>query len=112
MYEIYELLLAEHGLTTADVCRVTGLRESSISKWKRRKSTCNSRTAEILCEFFDVPLEYLMTGKQPNSKHSKASQKIWDIVKDKALLEAIDIYFTLPTNKKKLVVETIRLLGT
>ena len=113
MYEIYELLLEEHGVTTADVCRVTGLKESSISNWKRRNTKCSARTAEILCKFFDVPIDYLMTGKRKNrGSHKKASAIIWDITRDRLLLEAIDVYFTLPENKKKHVLDTIHLLNT
>ena len=65
MYEIYERLLELNHVTTADVCRATGLKESSISNWKRRGTACSKKTAMILANYFNVSIDYLMTGKEP-----------------------------------------------
>lgn len=63
MYEIFERLLMERHLKAADVCRGTGLPSSLFSEWKRGKSTPKTDKMKKIADFFDVSIEYLMTGK-------------------------------------------------
>lgn len=67
MYEVYEKLLKLHGLTTAEVCKATGINESTISNWKKRRNKISAKNAALLAEFFDVSIDYLMTGKAHES---------------------------------------------
>lgn len=114
MYEIFERLLASFGVSTADVCRATGLRESSISNWKKRGGKCGAKTAEAICTYFDISMDYLMTGKETsgaNMIEDKVVRELWYIAKDRDLMEALKVYKKLPPEKKKHVVDNIRLLG-
>lgn len=63
MYEIYERLLKLHGITTADVCKATGINESTISNWKKRRNKLSAKNATIIADYFKVSIDYLMTGK-------------------------------------------------
>jgi len=117
MYEIYERLLAAFGVTTADVCRATGLKESSISNWKRRGGHCGAKTAELLCGYFGVSMDYLMTGKDCETPHPPHNQSLAQagtfmaLTGDKPMITALDTYLLLTDEQKKHVIDTIYLLG-
>ena len=38
MYERFHELLTANGVTVADLCKETGLKESSLSNWKKRNN--------------------------------------------------------------------------
>ncbi len=63
MYEIYERLLKEKGVTTADVCRATGISQSTMSNWKKRGNAISIKNARLIAQYFDVPLEMLTGDK-------------------------------------------------
>lgn len=62
MYEVYERLLKEHGVTTADVCKATGISQSTMSNWKKRKNLLSTKNAQLVANYFGVSIEYLNTG--------------------------------------------------
>nr|DAH65624.1 MAG TPA: Repressor protein CI [Caudoviricetes sp.] len=62
MYEIYEKLLNEKEAKTAQVCRATGIPQSTFSDWKKGKSKPKSEKLQKIADYFDVSVDYL-TGK-------------------------------------------------
>ena len=66
MYEIYQILLDEKGLKNADVARATGISNMTLSDWKRGKSTPKQDKLKLIAEYFDVSVDYLLTGKSNN----------------------------------------------
>lgn len=64
MYSIFERLLRERGVTVADVCKATGIRQSTLSNWKKRNNKLSAKNAELIADFFDVSVDYLMGRKQ------------------------------------------------
>lgn len=94
MYEVYEKLLEERGLTTADVSRATGIGQSTLGAWKQRRNLINSEAGKKLAEFFGVSLEYLMTGKEPdgyyeNDETAHIAQEIHDNRELRGLFSAV-----------------------
>ena len=67
MYEFYERLLRERGVTTADVCKATGISASTMSNWKKRRNRLSAKNAQLVADYFNVSLEFLMTGKEDES---------------------------------------------
>ena len=68
MYDIFEKLCAENGVTPYRVCKETGLTTSTISNWKAGRYTPKADKLQKIADFFGVSVEYLMTGeneKQP-----------------------------------------------
>lgn len=58
MYEIFLKLLEEKGVTTADVCKATGISQPTISNWKKRRGKIGIATASKIyaasrCSTFD-----------------------------------------------------------
>ena len=46
MYEIFEQLLQKFGVTTADVCKATGIGQSTMSNWKNRRNLISGKNAD------------------------------------------------------------------
>lgn len=62
MYEIYERLLNEKGVKTSQVCKATGIPQSTFSDWKKGKSKPKTEKLQKIADYFDVSIDYL-TGK-------------------------------------------------
>lgn len=73
MYEIFESLCAERGITPYKFCKDTGVRTSTISSWKKKQSLVGPKLAKIVCDYFDISLTYLMTGvkEELNTQNEK-----------------------------------------
>ena len=61
MYEKYEELLKIKGVTSADVSRATGIAESAIANWKRRRTIMKAINLKLLADYFNVPMEYFLS---------------------------------------------------
>ena len=64
MYEIFELLLKKHGITAYKFCKDTGVNSSTISTWKKNKSLVRPELAKIICDYFNISMDYLLTGEE------------------------------------------------
>ncbi|RHR52082.1 helix-turn-helix domain-containing protein [Clostridium sp. AF18-27] len=80
MYEIFEKLCQDRGVTPYRVCKETGLTTATISNWKAGRYTPKADKLQKIADYFDVSLDYLMTGieayRDPavfNPSHLRAS---------------------------------------
>lgn len=64
MYEIFEQLMKAHGYTAYKVSVETGIAQSTLSDWKKGKSTPKADKMQKIADLFGVSLSYLMTGKE------------------------------------------------
>ena len=64
MYEVFEQLLQKFGVTTADVCKATGIGQSTMSNWKSRRNLISGKNAQLIADYFGVSVDYLMTWKE------------------------------------------------
>ena len=66
MYEIFEKLLEARGITIYKFCKDTGVSESTVYTWKKKKkkTQCNAKLQKIVCDYFEVSADYLMTGEE------------------------------------------------
>lgn len=113
MYEIYQKLLDIKHLKNSDVSRGTGVSNMTLSDWKNGKTTPKTETMQKIADFLEVSVDYLMTGKEPSeSKYStEMAHLVSKIRNDAELSKALLLYFELPENKKKHVVDTIKILS-
>lgn len=77
MYEIFEKLCHERGITPYRFCKDTGINSSTISTWKSKGSECSPKTAKAICEYFGISMDYLMSGKS-KSVHNNIELNIKD----------------------------------
>lgn len=113
MYDIFEKLLSEKGVTAYKVSQETGIGRSTFTDWKSGRSEPKQEKLIKIADYFGVSVDYLMTGEEP--KLDKYSDEITHLAKkirnDTELSNALLKYFELSDVKKKHVVELINLLG-
>ena len=83
MWEVFEQVCQERGITAADVSRATGIGQSTFANWKRRRNLINPKLGRMIAETIGVSFEYLMTGKDPegyyeNDETAQIAQAIHD----------------------------------
>lgn len=64
MYEIFEMLLKEHGVTAYRVSKETGVTTATLTSWKQGKYTPKPEKLQKIADYFGVTLDYLMTGNE------------------------------------------------
>ena len=96
MYEVVEQLLQKLGVTTADVCKATGIGQSTMSNWKSRRNLISGKNAQLIADYFGVSVDYLMTGKEKeggekyyiNDETASIAQEIFDNKELRLLFDA------------------------
>lgn len=86
MYEIFEQLLQSFGVSAYKVAKETGVTQSTLSDWKRGRSTPKTENMKKLADYFGVSVDYLMTGEEKeggekyylNDETAKAAQEIFE----------------------------------
>ena len=91
MYKIFEQLLQKYGLSAYKVSKETGITQSTLSGWKRGRSTPKSDNMKKIADYFGVTIDYLMTGiEEPPEKESPLTKRdekeINDILSNTELL--------------------------
>lgn len=71
MYEVFEKLLKQHNITAYRFCKDTGISTSTISTWKKKKSTISMDLAKKIADYFDISIEYLV-DQNNNLKNSNS----------------------------------------
>ncbi|MBO5197599.1 MAG: helix-turn-helix transcriptional regulator [Lachnospiraceae bacterium] len=76
MYEIYCKLRDEKNCKDSDVAKATGITKSTFSDWKVGRSAPKNDKLQKIADYFGVPIDYLMTGKEsPESKEPALTSK-------------------------------------
>lgn len=68
MYEIFEQLLLKHGITAYRVAKETGITTATLTNWKQGKYTPKRDKIQKIADYFNVSVDYLMTGKEEAPK--------------------------------------------
>lgn len=96
MYEIFSKLLQSYGVTPYKVSKETGISQSTFSDWKKGKITPKSDTMKKIADYFNVSVDYLMTGDEKesgdvyylNEETRKAAQDIFENKELRMLFDA------------------------
>ena len=96
MYSIFEELLQQRGVSTYKVAKDTGIAQSVFSSWKNGISTPKQDKMQKIADYFNVSVEYLMTGKEKeggekyylNEETSQIAQEIFDNKELRLLFDA------------------------
>jgi transcriptional regulator with XRE-family HTH domain len=109
-YERLAILMKEKGVTHKTLENTLGISNGSVSKWS--KSMPNIKTLKKLEEYFNVSVDYLLTGEEPKVDLSVETAKlVGKLVQDPEMAKALRKYFELSDEKKKHVIETINMLS-
>ncbi|MGN7760491.1 helix-turn-helix transcriptional regulator [Paenibacillus sp. 22594] len=60
MYEIFEKLLEQHGVTPYRVAKETGITTTTFTSWKQGKYTPKREKLQKVADYFGVTVDYLM----------------------------------------------------
>lgn len=112
-YENFEHLCNINNVKPSQVSKATNISTATLTSWKQGKYTPKPDKLELIADFFKVSLNYLMYGEEPEmSKYStEMAHLVSKIRNDAELSKALLLYFELPENKKKHVVDTIKILS-
>lgn len=86
MYDIFEKLCKEKGVSAYRVSKATGISTATLSDWKTGKSHPKADKIRKIADYFRVPVDYIQTGKMPRALEFDAGTMIGAL--DKAAAEA------------------------
>lgn len=66
MYEVFDDLMKQKGVTATDVSKATGIARSNFTDWKMGRATPKIDKLQKIAEYFDVPLETFTSKRKPD----------------------------------------------
>lgn len=111
MYERFEQLLKERGISTYRVAKDTKITTSLFSQWKSGKNQPKTSTLQKIADYFGVSIEWLLGNTEvrniPDPKSGGAL-----VINENPLSanerELIDMYRQLPPELQKMIADNIK----
>lgn len=110
MYDVYEKLRNEKGLSNAEVSRATSVSTATLSQWKTGRYTPKMDKLEKIASFLSVPVEYLITGSLP-SMDSDAARIAEYIIENDTVRLIFENIKELDEKERAWVLEAVRLIN-
>ena len=82
MYEIFEEIIAKKNLKVADVVKGTGIRHGVFTDWKMGRYTPKADKLQVIADFLDIPLEYLIGKEKESVDTDPFTLKMMEIAKN------------------------------
>lgn len=86
IYERIELLIKNAGMTKKAFCLELGISTGNLGDWKRGKSTPSTNKLIEIAAFFNVSLDWLMTGREKQAEYVQdqraeyaSNEKDWNL---------------------------------
>ena len=110
MYEIYCKLRDLRGVKDADVVRATGITKSTFSDWKSGRSEPKKEKLQKIADFFDVSLDYLMTGEEQNGYYlnEETAKLAQEMFEDEDMRSLFDMKRNMPPERFKAHMEFMK----
>ena len=80
MYDKFESLLKEKGVTPYRVHKETGISTATLSDWKNGKSQPKRDKIEKICEYFGVPTSYFYGDDEGSDLTSRDTKEITEML--------------------------------
>ena len=112
MYEVYCKLRDLRGVKDADVVRATGITKSTFSDWKSGRSEPKKEKLQKIADFFDVSLDYLMTGEEQNGYYlnEETAKLAQEMFEDEDMRSLFDMKRNMPPERFKAHIEFMKKL--
>lgn len=91
MYEVFENLLELKGVTVAEVSRATGISQSTLSNWKKRRNKISAANAEKLADYFGVSVGF-MFGVQEDEHGSEYYENVASALEAQRMFDDKEIH--------------------
>ena len=110
MYEVYCKLRDLRGVKDADVVRATGITKSTFSDWKSGRSEPKKEKLQKIADFFDVSLDYLMTGEEQNGYYlnEETAKLAQEMFEDEDMRSLFDMKRNMPPERFKAHMEFMK----
>ncbi len=82
MYEIFEELCKQKGVTPYRVCKETGITTATISNWKAGRYSPKADKMQKIADFFGVSLDYLMSREEKRGEKYYTNDETAAIAQD------------------------------
>ncbi len=104
-------LCRKHEISMNALEKELGLGIGYISKLG--KTTPSTKKIQLIADYFNVSVDYLMTGKEITEQKftAESAHIVAKIRNDKELTKALEKYFAMSEDKKKHVIDTINMLS-
>ncbi len=74
MYEIFQRLLSEKGITAYRVAKETGIPQSTFTSWKNGVYSPKDEKMKKIADYLGVSVEYLRTGQEQKEKPAETGE--------------------------------------
>lgn len=72
-YDKYVELCAKKGMTPSAAAKEIGINKAAVSNWKYRKNGPSDITAQKIADYFNVSVDYLLTGEEKETAYTNTS---------------------------------------
>lgn len=73
MYKRFKELCEKKGVSVSKACKDIGISPGNVNNWKQRESIPSSEICNRIAEYFNVSIDYFVTGKIPSIKNFQPS---------------------------------------
>lgn len=101
MYSRFEELLEKHGVTPYKVSKETGISQATLSDWKKGKTTPKQDKLQIIADYFNVPLSYLLGVEDKTYRENEFEAK--NPLEKEVLLLCRKVNEAPPEDREKIV---------
>lgn len=76
MYEVFEKLLNERGVTAYKVSKETGISTATLTDWKKGRSQPKADKLQQIADYFKVSVDYLLTGEAKEKAPIRKDERV------------------------------------
>lgn len=95
MYENFEKLMKEKGVSAYRVGKDCGIPQSSMSDWKTGKGHPKADRLQKIADYFNVSIDYLLTGKDAELQPVAVPIEIEKCLEDEGMAKRLRDYADL-----------------
>lgn len=110
-YENFEILCKRDGVKPSDVSKATGISTATFTSWKQGKYTPKQDKLQLIADFFNVSVDYIMTGKDNRFSEEMADLDADVLFLSKEIKEYAIKLSKLSEDDKKDIMKMIDRLG-
>lgn len=110
-YDNFEKLCIRNGVNPSKVSKATGISTATFTSWKQGKYTPKQDKLQLIADYFDVSVDFIMTGKKPEfgaemAHKDLALSNMSERLKDYALLLS-----QMPSDQQEHIISLIDMLN-
>lgn len=109
-YENFEELCNKNNVKPSAVSKSTGIHTATLTSWKQGKYTPKQDKLQLIADYFNVSVDYLMTGKEPEFTVEMADTDVAISNMNKRMKEYALKLANLPKEKQEHIMSLIDML--